>query len=303
MATVTRPAPAPPTEPGDGPRLVVAPVRRVSGGLMADLRAIKIVTHRELLRWTKDRGRIFGGLLQPLLLLLVLGTGLQKVIGAGTHGINFRSFLFPGVVAISVLMPAIFSGVSVVWDREFGFLREMLVAPISRSSIILGKCLGGALAATAQSVVVLVLAGLAGVPYRPVFLLELLGMLLLSSFTICAVGLLLAARVRDIQGLMPIIQGTIMPMMFLSGALYPLGGLPLWLQVPTKINPLTYAVQPMRHITFAQLHLSKAGLKALGATGVTWWGWNVPLALELVILAALGVVVITGAIVRFSKVD
>jgi ABC-2 type transport system permease protein len=131
--------------------LPVAPIRPAPTGLVADLRAVWVVTHRELLRWVKDRRRFVAGLFQPLLWLFVLGTGLSRVVSAGAQGVDFRTFLFPGVLANSVMFTAIFSGVSVVWDREFGFLREMLVAPIRRTSILAGKCLGGAIVATLSS--------------------------------------------------------------------------------------------------------------------------------------------------------
>src|SRR5215210_4991771 len=189
--------------------LPVEAIRRPPSGLAADLRAARIVCHRELLRWVKDRRRLAAGLVQPLLWLFVLGTGLSRVVTVGVEGVDFRTFLFPGVLATSVMFTAVFSGVSVVWDREFGFLREMLVAPIRRSSIMVGKCLGGAIVATAQSVVLLILAGLAGVPYSPVLMIELLAMLLLVSLAITSFGLLMAARIKSVQSLMPMIQTVI----------------------------------------------------------------------------------------------
>ena len=278
------------------------PVDAVPTGLAADLRAIRIVCHRELLRWTKDRGRLLAGLVQPLLWLFVLGTGLSRVVAPGAEGLDFRTFLFPGVLATSVLFTAVFSGVSVVWDREFGFLREMLVAPIRRSSIMLGKCLGGAVVATVQATVLVALAGFAGVPYSPALIVELVLMLFLVSFSVTAFGLLLAARVTNLQTLFPVIQSVITPMMFLSGALYPVAGLPLWLLVLTKVNPLTYAVQPMRQVVFDHLDLPPSAAGALNAE-LTWAGWPVPVGLQLLILTGLGVAVLAVAIRRFSRVD
>lgn len=291
-----------PPPPPSRPALPVAPVSRPPVGLVADLRAVRIVCHRELLRWVEDRGRLLAGMIQPLLWLFVLGTGLSRVVSAGAKGVDFRTFLFPGVLATSVLFTAVFSGVSVVWDREFGFLREMLVAPIRRSSIMLGKCLGGAIVATTQAVVLLALGGLAGVPYSPVLMLEMLGILFLASLSITAFGLLLAARVSNVQTLMPIIQTVITPMMFMSGALYPVSGLPTWLVVATKVNPLTYAVQPMRHVVFGHLNLSPAAMKVL-SPDITWNGWAVPVLLQLLVLAALGAGVLAVAVRRFSKTD
>jgi daunorubicin resistance ABC transporter membrane protein len=297
---------APPSSPSpvglDLPPLPIAPIRRAPKGLRSDLRAIRIVTHRELLRWVTDTRRLLAGLVQPLLWLFVLGTGLSRVVSEGSDGVDFRTFLFPGVLATSVMFTAVFSGVSVVWDREFGFLREMLVAPIRRTSIMAGKCLGGAIVATTQAIVILALAGLAGVPYSPVLMVELLALLFLASLAITAFGLLLGARVSNIQSVMPVIQTVITPMMFLSGALYPIAGLPSWLAIATKLNPVTYAVQPMRDVLFSHMDLSPAASRLLDHP-LTWNGWAVPLAVQLLVLTALGALVFAIAVSRFSKTD
>lgn len=293
-----------PVSPGTTAPLpsIVTPVRRTPAGLASEARGIRIVCHRELLRWVKDRRRLFAGLVQPLLWLFVLGTGLSKVVRSGSGGVGFRLFLFPGVLATSVMFTAVFSGVSVVWDREFGFLREMLVAPVRRSSILLGKLFGGAIVATAQSLILLALAGLAGVPYSPLLMLELVAILFLVSLAITAFGLLLAARINDLQALMPVIQTVITPMMFLSGALYPTTGLPVWLAVATKANPLTYAVQPMRHAVFSHVDLTAAARRAVDPP-LTWGGWAVPTGLQLVILALIGLAVFAMAVNRFSATE
>ena len=123
--------------------------------MRSDLRAVKIVWQRELLRFIADRPRIFSALVQPVLFLFVLGTGLSRSPRRGTHGVNLRTFVYPGALAMAVLFTAIFSAASIVWDREFGFLREMLVAPVRRGSIVLGKCLGGATVAGFQGVLVI----------------------------------------------------------------------------------------------------------------------------------------------------
>ena len=224
------------------------------------------------------------------------------MVSVGAENVDFRTFLFPGVLVTSVMFTAVFSGVSVVWDREFGFLREMLVAPIRRTSILGGKCLGGAIVATAQAVIILALAGLCGIPYSPVLMLQLLAILFLASLSITAFGLLLGARVANIQSVMPVIQTVITPMMFLSGALYPTAGLPTWLAFATKINPVTYAVNPMRHVVFSHLDLTPEASRVLDPQ-LTWGGWPVPFALQLVILAALGLVTFAVAVHRFSKTD
>jgi ABC-2 type transport system permease protein len=164
---------------------------------------------------------------------------------------------------MSVLFTAIFSAASIVWDREFGFLREMLVAPVSRSAIVIGKCLGGATVSTFQGIVILCLAGLAGVPYNPILILTVIGELLLLSFTLTAFGVMMAARITQIQAFMALTQMLVMPLFFLSGALYPLRSLPAWLTVLTRFDPITYVVYPMRHAVFDHLSISPAASAAL----------------------------------------
>src|SRR5262250_2650796 len=225
--------------------------------LRTDLRAISIVWRRELIRFQRDRLRTITSLIQPLLFLLVLGTGLSSLArGSLPSGVDFKTFIYPGVLAMSVLFTAIFSAASIVWDREFGFLREMLVAPVSRSAIVIGKCLGGATVATLQGMVILALAGVAHVPYDAVLFLTLIGELLLLSFTLTAFGVMMAARIKQIQAFMALTQLFVLPLFFLSGALYPLNGLPAWLTVLTRVDPLTYVVDPMRAAVFSHLSVS-----------------------------------------------
>jgi ABC-2 type transport system permease protein len=282
--------------------VVVAPVRVPASGVVHQARAALVVWERELIRFGRDRARIVSTLAQPVLFLFVLGTGLSSLVATGTGGIDFRTFLFPGVLAMSALFTAVFSGISMVWDREVGFLREMLVAPVSTSSILLGKCLGGATMATLQGAVILVLAGLVGVPYDPGMMLTLVGLLFLLSFLMTAMGLVLAARVRQIQTAMPMVQLTIMPMMFLSGALFPLAGLPTWLSVVVRLNPLTYAVEPMRAVVFDHLHVPPAARAALDP-GITWGGWHVPVAVQVLLVAVLGIALLGVAVLRFARTD
>ena len=269
--------------------------------LRTDLRAISIVWRRELIRFRRDRLRAITSLIQPLLFLLVLGTGLSSIARHSLpSGVNFKTFIYPGVLAMAVLFTAIFSAASIVWDREFGFLREMLVAPVSRASIVIGKCLGGATIATFQGIIVLALAGLAGVPYDPVLMLILVGEMLLLAFTLTAFGVMMAARITQFQAFMALTQMLVLPLFFLSGALYPLHGLPGWLSVLTRIDPLTYVVGPMRHAVFDHLSLNPAAIQAL-SPGITWGGWTVPIALSLGIVAAMGLGMMAVAIATFSR--
>jgi ABC-2 type transport system permease protein len=214
--------------------------------------------------------------------------------------VDFRTFIYPGVLAMSVLFTAIFSAASIVWDREFGFLREMLVAPVSRAAIVIGKCLGGATIATFQGLVILALAGVAHVPYNPVLFLTLIGELLLLSFTITAFGVMMAARITQFQAFMALTQMLVLPLFFLSGALYPLNGLPGWLSVLTRIDPLTYAVGPMRHAVFEHLNINPL-FSARLSPSITWLGWPVPIWLSLAIVAVMGLAMMGVAIAEFNK--
>jgi ABC-2 type transport system permease protein len=273
------------------------------GGLRHDLRAIGIVWRRELIRFRTDRLRAITALIQPLLFLFILGTGLGSLAGGSMPpGISFKTFIYPGVLAMSVLFTAIFSAASIVWDREFGFLREILVAPVSRASIVIGKCLGGATIATFQGVIFLVLAGAADVPYNPLLLLTLVGELLLLSFTLTAFGVMMAARIKQFQAFMALTQMLVFPLFFLSGALYPLTGLPAWLSVLTRIDPLTYIVGPMRHAVFSYLSIPAAYKERL-SPGVTWGSWVVPIGLSLGIVAVMGLTMMAIAIAEFRKTE
>jgi ABC-2 type transport system permease protein len=273
--------------------------QRTTGG---ELRAIKIVWEREVVRFVSDRLRIVTSLIQPLLFLFVLGTGLSRIASIGTDGVNLRTFLYPGILAMAVMFTAMFSAASIVWDREFGFLREMLVAPVRRSSIVIGKCLGGATVASFQGIVVICLAGLVGVPYTPTLILGVFGLQVLLSFTLTAFGVMIAARIKQIQSFMAIIQMLVMPLFFISGAMFPVTGLPTWLTILNRIDPLTYAVDPMRRVVFAHLNLSTAARAKLDP-GVTWAGWHVPALLCAGVVAALGIVFTTVAIIEFGNDD
>jgi ABC-2 type transport system permease protein len=278
----------------------VARVRVPGAGLRSDLRAVRVVWQRELIRFSRDRARMVTALVQPVLFLFVLGTGLSRLASSGTHGVNLRTFVYPGVLAMAVLFTAIFSAASVVWDREFGFLREMLVAPVSRGSIVLGKCLGGASVAAFQGLVVIALAGLVDVPYAPLMIVEVFAMQVLLAFTLTAFGVMLAVRIKQMQSFMAVTQMLLMPMFFISGALFPLAGLPVWLTVLNRIDPVTYAVDPIRHTVFSHLKISDSARHALNP-GVTWWGWHLPVGFEVAIVAAIGVAMLATATLLFSR--
>jgi ABC-2 type transport system permease protein len=302
MATETTPTTVEQPHEGVPPAHEIARVRVPTRSVRSELRAIKVVWKRELIRFSRDRLRILTALMQPFLFLFVLGTGLSRIAAAGTHGVNLRTFVYPGVLCMAVMFTAMFSAASLVWDREFGFLREMMVAPVRRSSLVLGKCLGGATVAGFEGVIVLALAGLVGVPYAPSLIVAVFALQLLLAFTITSFGVMVAARVTQMQSFMALMQMAIMPMFFLSGALFPVSGLPQWLTILNRLDPLTYAVDPMRRTVFAHLHISAAARHAL-EPGVTWWGWHLPGLVEAGVVAAIGLLMLAVAIAQFSRAE
>jgi ABC-2 type transport system permease protein len=282
--------------------LEVAPVATTSGGLLHELRAIAIVWQRDMTRMKADPARMVSTLLQPLLFLFVLGAGLTAAVRSGAGGADFKTFLFPGVLITGILFTAVFSAISIVWDREFGFLREMLVAPISSSSIVIGKCMGGATIATVQSILIIALAGTVHVPYHVGLMFGLLGIVFVTAFTMTAFGLVLAARVKSVQTLMPLVNMLLMPMTFMSGSLYPLGPrAPEWLDVVARYNPISYAVTASRSMVIDN---HPAGNPTrLHFTGLTWLGWPVPAWLDVIVVGGVGVGLLTVACVMFARTE
>ncbi len=268
----------------------------------SEARAVETVWRRDLIRFVGNRAQVMMWLIQPLLFLFVLGSGLQSLSAASTGGVDLKTFMFPGVICVAVLFTAMISAASLVWDRELGFLREMLVAPVSRTSIVIGKCLGGTTIAASQGLIVLALAGLVGVPYDLLLLLGAFGMLVLLAFTVSAFGVLVAVAIKQPQSFTWVMQLAVFPMFFLSGALYPVSGLPDWLGVLTRLDPLTYAVDPMRHLVFDHLDVSETARETL-IPGVTWFGWHLPPLFEVLIVLAMGVALLSAAIWKFSRTE
>jgi ABC-2 type transport system permease protein len=201
---------------------------------------------------------------------------------------------------MTVLFTSIFSAISIVWDREFGFLREMLVAPVRRGALVLGKCLGGATIATLQGVIMLALAGLVHVPYSPILLLTLVSEMALAAFTLTAFGILVASRLQQVESFQVVIQFFVLPMFFLSGAVFPFTRLPAWLRVLTRLDPLSYAVDPMRRAVFSHVSAS-ANVSQTFNQSMTWNGWPVPIGVELGLVALLGAIMLAVAIAEFSR--
>jgi ABC-2 type transport system permease protein len=260
--------------------------------VMRSLRGAYTIWYRDILRFVRDRTRIVASMAQPLLFLFVFGTGLAPSMAAASGGaLDFRQFMFPGILAMAVLFTAIFSAVSIVWDREFGFLKEVLVAPVSRTAVALGKVAGGATVAMFQGAIVLLLAPFIGVRLGVATIIELVGLMLLLACVATAFGLVIAARQRTMEGFQMMMNFLLMPMFFLSGAFFPLRGLPLWMTWLSRIDPVTYGVDSLRGAALADTVPAE-----LLATLTIY-----PVATDVAIMAALAVAFVLPAVWLFGK--
>jgi ABC-2 type transport system permease protein len=217
-------------------------------------KVVYAIWYREMVRFVRDRSRWVGMILQPLLYLLLVGYGIAHSMsfrGGAVAGVDYLTFMYPGIVGMSVMFTAIFSGVGIIWDREFGFLKEVLVAPVSRAAVALGKAFGIASLVVCQSAVLLALAPVAHVRLGVGRVLGLLGVCALIAFALGSLGIFLAARLQSMEGFQLVMNVLTMPMFFLSGALYPLRGLPAWLEVLAHVDPLTYGIDALRNVLYS----------------------------------------------------
>ena len=250
---------------------------------------VRVIWMREVLIYVRDRPRMISAFVMPIMMLVMFGEGLGNSIATLPGGIGYRQFIFPGMVAMIVLMNSVFSGVSIVTDRQFGFLREILVAPVSRTAICFGKITGGATIALVNGMVMFVIAPFLGIELTFEIVVKLIGLIALVSFMLTGLGVALGSRLRSVESFQMLSQVVIMPAMFLSGIFFPINNVPLWMDVIVKLNPVTYAVAPIREIALSEQ------LKALPAdapfqiTHVDWFGYTLSTWEEI------GVVVVFGA--------
>ncbi|MFF2125665.1 ABC transporter permease [Streptomyces olivochromogenes] len=259
-------------------------------------RPVLLLWRREMTRLRHNPVRLAMGLVTPLLFLVVLGTGLDAASSSlGKAQLNdYRAYLFPGTLVMSVQAPAIAVGISLVWDRRLGVLRQMLVAPFPRASIVFGLALGGATTGAVYGLMVLSVGGIASIRYTPMLLVVLLELLLVSlMFT--ALGLLAAVTIRQVDTFQVVVNLSLMPLMFFSGAMFPPGGLPGWLDTVVKLNPLTYGVDAVRRT------LPGPSVLTSEQTRLVLGDWYPPVAAELGFLAALTAVALGLAGYRFSR--
>ncbi len=257
-------------------------------------RGLWVVAYRDILGFVSDRFRIVASLTFPLLFLLIFGGGFSNVIGAMAGGVDIVQFMYPGIIAQAVLTTSLFAGVSIVSDREVGFLREILVAPLSRTGIVLGKAAGSAAVALLQVAVLLVIAPLVNVPLEAGTVVVLVPTVVLLSLVLSGLGILIGSFARSQQGFQLFMQMLVFPMIFLAGVFFPVDSVPLWMEVASKANPVTYGVDAIRQL-FLGDGPAGAGL------GVTVFGHTMTFVQELAMVGTLGLVLMGVAIWAFGR--
>ena len=260
---------------------------------MNNLRGVYTIWYRDILRFWHDKMRMIGSMTFPLLFLFVFGSGLSARMGSLGPGIDFAQFMFPGIIGMTVLMSSFMAGVSVVWDREFGFLKEVLVAPISRASVAVGKTLGAATVALLQGIIMLLFAPLIGVSLSVWTVLALLPLMFLLSASMGSLGILLATRIRSMEAFQAVMQMLLFPMVFLSGVFFPVQNLPAWMNFLVKINPATYGIAPIRQVMLGASPESPFSISLLGHTMSLWD--------NIAVLALFGLAMILLAIWSFGS--
>ncbi|HVW82524.1 MAG TPA: ABC transporter permease [Candidatus Paceibacterota bacterium] len=247
------------------------------------MNGVYIMWLREVKKFMRSKSRIVGALGQPIFYLLALGYGLGSVFRAAGQG-NYIEFLVPGIIGMTLIFTSIFNGMSVIWDRQFGFLKETLVAPVSRISIMFGRTAGGATVAMAQGIIVLALTFVFGfTPTHWLNIIPAIGVMLLIGLLFSSLGIMVASLLKDMQGFQLIMNFLVMPMFFLSGSLFPLTGIPFLLSFLAKIDPLSYGIDAMRALLINQGHFA--------------------LSLDLGVLAALTILFLGLGSYFFSKIE
>jgi len=251
-----------------------------------NLKGIYVIWLRDIKRFFRDRTRIIGAIGQPALYLFVLGTGISTALQPMTGTSGYIEFLFPGIIGMTILFTSTFSAISIIWDREFGFFKEVMVAPISRTAIALGKAFGGTTQSMIQGTTMLIFTPFLGIKLTFISLVLLFIMMFLTSFAMTSFGILLSSRMKSFQGFQMISNFLLMPMFFLSGSFFPLKNLPPWMDWLVKINPLSYGVDGIRYALL--------GSKELQAF---------PFYLDILVTVGVAIVMLAGAIITFNMTE
>ena len=273
------------------------------------MEGILAIWHRDVLRFFRDKPRVFGSLAMPFMFLVLFGSGMsgamRSMMGAADMSgpladFDFVQFMFPGIIGMTVFNTAVFSALSVVQDKEFGYMREILVSPVSRTSIAIGKVLGGSTVAVLQGLLMLIFVPLIGVTMNVPIIIRLIPAMFLVAFAFSSIGLLIASTLKSSQGFQIVIQMLIFPMLFLSGAFFPLSGMPAWMDVLVKINPLTYGVGMLKKIVL-QSHTMDPILQQAMGLNLTVFNRTITLLDEVILMLIFSLIFIALATIGFHR--
>ncbi len=261
--------------------------------MSANLNTVYVIVARELIKFVREKGRLVSTIARPLLWLFLVGGGMTRLVSPDM-GIPYIQFIFPGIIGMTILFSAIFSSISIIWDKEFGFMKEMLVAPVSRFSIVLGKALSGTLVSTLQALVILVLFPFVGLHLSALQFASVLAISVILSFCISALGIFIATFYESFESFSVIMNFIVMPMFFLSGAMYPVKLLPPLLVALSMVNPLTYGIDALKYVILPRDTLSSA------ASPLTH---DFPFFLDLsvIVIASVVFVIIAGYVFERRK--
>jgi len=261
------------------------------------LKTVYTIWLRETKTFAREKIRVVGMIGQPLLYLAVLGQGINSGVTLNANGgINYLTFMYPGIIGMSILFTSMFSAISIIWDREFGFLKEVLVAPVPRWAVALGKTFGGATIAIVQSTILILMAPLIGIRLSVLMIIQMWILAFLIGVALTSLGIAIAARMASMQGFQMMMNFLVMPLFFLSGAMYPLSTAPSWMKALMLIDPLTYCVDGLRNIIFSNTTVTTGSLvgqtivQTASRVGLIRWSLPIDFAVVLFVATALTVV-------------
>lgn len=254
-----------------------------------NLHGVYIIWYRDVLRFWRDRARMISSFGMPVLFLVIFGSGIASIFKQ--EGFDYIAFMYPGIISMVVLMSAIMSGITVVFDREFGFLKEVLVAPISRTSVAIGKALGGATISSFQGVVMLAFIPFADVDISVARGFLLVGLMFFFALAITSMGLFIAARIKSMEAFQAVMQLMVFPLVFISPVMFPVETLPGWLATIVKINPVSYGVDAVRQAVM--------GVEASAPFGIYLFDYRMSIILDVAVVAIFGILMLALAMRSF----
>ncbi len=247
--------------------------------------AVYVLIARDLKKFVRERSRLISTLARPLIWLFLVGGGMSRLVSPEI-GMPYTQFIFPGILGMTILFSSIFSSISIIWDKEFGLMKAILVAPVSRNSIVVGKALSGAMISIIQTVILLIILPFLGIEIGLFSVLQVIAISFVLAFCISSIGIIIASFFESFESFSAIMNFIVMPMFFLSGAMYPVSKLPYVLKLFTRVNPLTYGVDALKHAIFKDSTITD---------------FSIGMDISFLLIASLFFVVIAGLLFERKK--